>query len=332
MKRPLVVVTHRIHAEVADRLVYLAELDINVANEPWCPSDLARRLAEADAMMGFMTDSVDSLLLEKATRLKIVACALKGFDSYDVDACTARGVWVSIVPDLLTDPTAELAIGLAIGLGRHVRSADRHVRTGAFQGWRPTFYGTGLAGSTVAIIGLGQVGNAIAQRLSGFRCRIVGYDPRPVSVAGVELVALDAAISAADFVLVAAPLTTETRHLISRARLAKAKLDSLWINIGGGSVVDEDAVADALEQSVIGGYAADVFAFEDWLLPDRPRAIPQRLLAHPATLFTPHIGSAVRSVRLAIEHRAADNILDVLAGRPPRDAINDPHGRQPARA
>jgi phosphonate dehydrogenase len=323
---PHIVVTNRIHDDVAARLSAVGTVDVNTGVEPWSQEEMARRLARAGAMMGFMTDCVNARLLARAPQLRIVACALKGFDSYDVAACTERGIWLSIVPDLLTEPTAELAVGLAIGLGRHVRAADANVRRGAFAGWRPTFYGTGLAGSTVAIIGLGRVGSAIATRLSGFGCRLVGVDPAATPLQGVEQMEFLPALAEADFVIVALPLTPATRHLVSRAALAAAKPGSLWINVGRGSVVDEDAMADALHAGAIGGYAADVFAFEDWRLSDRPRTIPEQLLAHPATLFTPHLGSAVRVVRHAIETRAADNILDVLDGRPPRDAINRPMG------
>lgn len=322
--RPSIVVTNRIHEEVAVRLSRHGDVDVNAGTEPWPRDELARRLAGADAMMGFMTDCLDADLLERAPHLKVVACALKGFDSYDVAACTRRGVWVTIVPDLLTEPTAELAVGLAIGLGRHIRQADAYIRDGGFTGWRPTFYGTGLAGSTVAIIGLGKVGEAIARRLAGFECRLLGCDPCALPPAGMTRVGLGEALAAADFVIVAAPLTPTTRHLLSRKQLLGMKRGALLINVGRGSVVDETAVAEALGEKHLAGYAADVFAFEDWLLDNRPRSIPAELLSHPATLFTPHIGSAVTSVRLAIEHRAADNIIAVLDGRAPPDAINQP--------
>src|SRR5262249_56375245 len=115
---------------------------------------------------------------------KVIACALKGFDNFDVEACTAAGVWVTIVPDLLTNPTAELAVALALGLGRKLREGDTLVRSGGFKGWRPVLYGTGLDQSVVAIIGLGAVGCAVAKRLSGFGCRIVGVDPKQDPPAG----------------------------------------------------------------------------------------------------------------------------------------------------
>jgi len=175
-----------------------------------------------------------------------------------------------------------------------------------------------------AVIGLGHVGRAIVDRLRGFGCaRILGVDT-VVAPPGVEAVELNDAMAQADYVFVAVPLTSQSLHLIGAAQLALAKPGQLMINVGRGSVVNEDAVADALHTGKLSGYAADVFACEDWALPDRPTAIPQRLLAHPATPFTPHIGSAVRRVRMAIEHRAADNIIAVLEGREPADAINVP--------
>lgn len=319
-----IVVTHPIHAEVAQRLAALGTVDINTAIEPWSREELAARLQRATAMMGFMTDRVDAGLLAQAPQLRIVACALKGYDSYDVDACTHAGVWVSIVPDLLTEPTAELAIGLGIGLARHVRAGDSLVRQGQYHGWRAQLYGGGLAGATVAVVGLGAVGRAIVDRLQGFGCaRLLGVDPLSHDTRTVAT-DLETAMSAADYVFVAAPLVASSHHLIDAAVLARSKRGQYLINIGRGSVVDEHAVADSLAAGHLGGYAADVFEFEDWAWPGRPESIPPRLLAQPATLFTPHLGSAVQSVRLAIEHCAADNIEAVLAGRIPPEAINAP--------
>jgi phosphonate dehydrogenase len=321
---PRIVVTNRIHADVAARLAAVGEVDLNTNTEPLDATTLCNKLGEATAMMGFMTDCVDKKLLAAAPHLRIVACALKGFDSYDVNACTAAGVWVSIVPDLLTEPTAELAVGLAIGLGRQIRAADHYIREGSFAGWRPLFYGTGLADSTVTIIGLGKVGQAIAARLRGFGCKMLGVDPERPPVDNLQYVSLIEGIQAADYVIAAVPLTRTTFHLIDHGVLRMAKPHSLWINVGRGSVIDEEAIADCLAAGAIGGYAADVFAFEDWLLDKRPSGISPRLLNAPNTLFTPHIGSAVQRVRLAIEHRAADNIVAALSGHAPPDAINRP--------
>lgn len=321
---PRIVVTNRIHDEVLARLEALGSVEMNTGLEPWSATELAARLRGANAMMGFMTDRVDDALLAEAADLRIVACALKGYDAYDVDACSRRGIWLSIVPDLLTEPTAELAVGLAIGLARHLRAGDDHVRRTDYAGWRAHLYGTGLHGATVAVVGLGRVGAAIVERLRGFGCaRILGVDPQARHPAA-QPAALDEAMATAQFVFLAVPLRPDTRHLVDAGRLARTAAGQYLINVGRGSVVDEQAVAAALRAGRLGGYAADVFGCEDWGLTDRPARIPAALLDAPNTLFTPHLGSAVHSVRLAIEHRAADNIVAALTGDIPADALNHP--------
>ena len=322
--RPKILVTQRIHEVVQLRLSAHGDLDMNDSPDPWPPSEVLRRAAHATAIMGFMTDQVDSDLLRAAPKLEVVACALKGYDNYDVQACSQAGVWLSIVPDLLTEPTAELALGLAIGLARHIRQGDAYMRSESFTGWRTHFYGKGLHGSVAAVVGLGHVGSAIVQRLRGFGCaRILGVDPGAM-LAGVETVSLDTAAQQADYLFVAAPLTTNTHHLIGDEQLAQARAGQLVINVGRGSVVDESAVTRALQAGHIGGYAADVFGCEDWQLANRPQSVSPELLALDNTLFTPHIGSAVQAVRIAIEQSAADNIIAVLQGKVPPDAINMP--------
>jgi phosphonate dehydrogenase len=328
---PRIVVTNWVHDDVLARLARLGEVDANTSRAPWPRHEVMRRAGDADALLAFMPDRIDGEFLKACPRLRAVACALKGYDNFDVEACTAAGVWVSIVPDLLTNPTAELAVGLAIGLGRRVREGDAVVRSGVFDGWRPILYGQGLDGATVAIVGMGAVGRAIAARLAGFGPTLLGVDPQAPCPPGVAAAKLDDALPQSDYAIVAAPLTAATRHLIGRTAIARLKPQALLINIGRGSVVDEAAVAEVLEVGRLGGYAADVFELEDWALASRPRAIDPRLLAHPRTLFTPHLGSAVDGVRRAIAMRAAENIADVLSGSPPRDAINAPQRHAVAR-
>lgn len=324
LQGPKIVLTHPVFAAVRERLAAVGTVDMNPQAEPWPRDELLARLADADAMLAFMTDHVDMALLQAAPRLAIVGCALKGFDNIDVAACTRAGVWVSIVPDLLTAPTAELAIGLAIALGRQVLAGDAHVRAGGHRGWRPSFYGAGLAGAEVAVIGLGAVGKAIVTRLAGFGCaRIHGIDPEPRWPA-LQGLPLDEALARADLVFIAVPLTPPTLHLLDASRLRRCKPGQLIVNVGRGAVVHEEAIADALASGHLGGYAADVFAFEDWAQPQRPVAVPERLRRSAKCLLTPHLGSAVGAVRLEIEHRAADNLIAALNGRVPPDAINQP--------
>jgi hypothetical protein len=269
-RRPKVVVTNRIHPSVLSQLEAVARVEMNADLEPWTAQNLAGHLHEADAMMGFMTDRVDQALLDQAPRLRVVACALKGFDNYDVEACTRAGVWLSIVPDLLTVPTAELAIGLAIALARNIRAGDALVREGQFKGWRPQLYGTGLADSTVAVVGLGCVGRAIAARLAGFGCaRIVGVDPAPGRVGGDGAAAAGRGIGA------------------GALRLRRCAADARFPE------------AHRLGCTGTGAARAVHHQRGSWL-------------------------GRGHDVRMAIEQRAAGNIVAVLQGHAPPDAINLP--------
>lgn len=323
-EKPVVVVSHRVHPEVTALLSQHAVVVGNGTDDSW-PIDLVRRRCrDASALIAFMPDRVDDAFLAACPRLRIVACALKGFDNFDVAACTRHGVWITAVPDLLTAPTAELAVGLTIGLARHIAAGDRWVRGGGFRGWRPVFYGTGLAGSTVGIVGFGAVGRAIARRLAGFEARLLFFDAVPVDAKDAQAASLDALLATADIVIVAAPLTPDTRGMIGERALAGMKPGALLVNVGRGSVVDEDAVARALAAGRLGGYAADVFAFEDWNLASRPEEIPPALLrATERTLFTGHMGSAVAAVRLEIEKAAARAVVQALRGERPDGALND---------
>jgi phosphonate dehydrogenase len=210
-----------------------------------------------------------------------------------------------------------------LGLARNVLAGDRLIRSGDFQGWRPILYGTGLAGSTVGIIGYGAVGRALARMLQAFSCRVHYHDP---SVDGS--IPLETLLASSDFVLPLLPLTADTLHLLGREALGGIKHRSYLINVSRGSVVDEVAVADALETGQLAGYAADTFEMEDWARRDRPRDIDPRLLRlNDRTLFTPHLGSAVASARRQIEYAAANNILQALRGERPSGAINKPAKR-----
>jgi phosphonate dehydrogenase len=305
-----VVITQQVFPETIQLLSPHAEVIVGPPNR------------DADALMVFMPDSLDEAFLRSCPNLKIVAAALKGYDNFDVDACTRLGIWFTIVPDLLTEPAAELALGLMLALARNVFAGDRLIRTGEFHGWRPILYGTGLAGSTVGIVGFGAVGRALARMLQGFSCTVQHHDP------SVEhSIPLETLLASSDFILPLLPLTPDTLHLFNRETLDRIRPGAYLINVSRGSVVDEEAVADALESGQLAGYAADTFEMEDWARHDRPRQINPRLLRlTDRTLFTPHLGSAVASTRREIELAAANNILQALRGERPSGAINNPRG------
>jgi len=334
--KPKVVLTHRVHREVIELLAAHAEVIPNTTSGTLARDEILRRAQDAAAIMTFMPDRVDEAFLRACPQLRVVGCALKGYDNYDVEACTRHGVWITNVPDLLTIPTAELTIGLLVGLTRNLLAGDRFVRSGEFNGWRPVLYGSGLTGRTLGLIGMGAVGQAIAARLQGYELNLLYDDPRPLAPEletrwQLTRVSRDALLRQSDFVVPMVPYRPDTLHLIDAQALATMQDGAYLINACRGSVVDEEAVADALASGKLAGYAADVFEMEEWARADRPRVIPPRLLADTArTLFTPHIGSAVDSVRLAIEMEAATNILQTLRGEVPQGAINRPLARATA--
>lgn len=330
--QPRVLVTHWVHPEVLELLGRHCEVAGNPTRETWSAQRVQEAARECDAMIAFMPDAVNDAFLSQCPRLKIVAAALKGSDNFDIDACTRRGVWFSRVPDLLTIPTAELAIGLMIGVARNMLAGDDHIRSGSFHGWRPALYGTGLHGSTLGLIGLGAVGRAVAGRAAAFGMRILYVDPAlqpgdQIVPGAANAVSIDTLLMQSDFVLPLVHLTEETRHMINAGSIAKMKPGACLINVGRGSVVDEAAVAASLAAGHLAGYAADVYEMEDWALEARPRTIHPDLVADRArTFFTPHIGSAVDGVRREIALEAARNVLDVFAGRIPRGAMNQIRG------
>ncbi len=328
--KPKIVLTHWVHPEIIDLLQSAADVIPNTTRETLPREDLLLRAKDADALMVFMPDTIDADFLGRCPKLKIVSAALKGYDNFDVDACTQRGIWFSIVPDLLTIPTAELTIGLLLGLTRHLMEGDRRIRSGRFQGWRPELYGIGLTGRTLGIVGMGAVGRAIARRLSAFDMKLVYCDNVALTddleqAWGARRLSLDELLATSDFVVPMLPMTPQNLHLFNADTIGKMKSGSYLINACRGSVVDESAVVEALRTERLAGYAADVFEMEEWARPERPESVPQSLLDNTLqTFFTPHLGSAVKEVRIEIERQAATNILQALAGERPVGAINNP--------
>jgi len=272
-----------------------------------------RDAATFDAIVSLFNDPIDSALLDRAPRLRLVANFAVGYDNVDVSACAARGIVVTNTPGVLTEATADLAFGLLLSTARRITEGDRLVRRGIFLGLTPSFLvGAPVHGTTLALVGLGRIGQAMARRARGFGMRVI-YTSRtraPLDVErslGVTAVEMDESFARADFVSLHCPLTPETRHLVNAARLAGMKPGAILVNTTRGAVVDEAALAMALAQGPIGGAGLDVYE-------DEPRVHPA-LLGLENVVLAPHIGSADRPTREAMARIAVDNVLAVLAGR-----------------
>jgi phosphonate dehydrogenase len=327
MAKPVVVITQPVHPDTLDRLRPHYRVRPNETGATLPPAEVLDRARDAFGLMAFMTDGIDDVFLAACPRLRIVAGALKGADNIDLEACAARDVLVSVCPDLLSAPTAELAIALALGLLRNLAAGDAAARREDHDGWRPRLYGGTLTNARVGILGLGGVGRELARRLRGFTPEVRFFDPRAEEIPeaerhGAAPVDLTPLLETSSVLFLCAPLTPGTLHLVDAARIATMTAGSLLVNVGRGSVVDEAAVAAALETGQLAGYAADVFEFEDRSRADRPQGVhPALRRAVDRTLLAPHLGSAVGAVRREIELEAAQSLIDVVEGRTPRGAV-----------
>jgi glyoxylate reductase len=239
--------------------------------------------------------------LDAFPELRLIANFGVGYDRIDLDACRARGIAVTNTPGVLDAATADLAIGLMLAARRRIVEGDMLVRAGR---WGSTwsagpFLGREVTGATIAIVGLGRIGAAVARRAEAFEMRVLGVTSRSGD--------LDAALREADVVSLHTPLTPSTRGLLSRDRLALLRDGATLVNTARGAVVDEEALVDELVSGRIGA-GLDVFVHEPH--------VPERLLGLPNVVLTPHVASATVETRAAMTRIVVDNVLAFSSGRP----------------
>jgi glyoxylate reductase len=304
-----VFVTRRLPGDALERLA--AEHDVEVWPDDMPPprEDLLAGVAQAEGLLSMLVDQVDAELLDAAPSLRAVANYAIGFDNIDLEATAARDVQVGNTPDVLTDATADLAWALMLAVARRIVEASQDARDGRWRTWEPQgWIGADVHGATLAVVGAGRIGQAVARRASGFDMQVVMVD------LGDDL---HAALERADFVSIHAPLTPETRHLIDADALARMKPTAILVNTARGPIVDQDALAHALRAGRLAGAGLDVTDPEP-LPPGHP------LYATPNLLVVPHIGSATTTARAAMADRAVDNLLAGLDGKPMPYAVQPP--------
>jgi lactate dehydrogenase-like 2-hydroxyacid dehydrogenase len=320
--RPVVVVTRRLPAPVEEQLAREFHARLNADDHAFSAAELEDALRTADGLLPTVTDRLTAQLLAvEPLRTRLIANYGVGFNNIDTGAAKSRGLVVTNTPDVLTDDTADNAIALMLMVARRAGEGDRHVRSGAWTGWRPThMLGTRVTGKTLGLIGLGRIGRAVAHRAHhGFGMRVIFHDPFPPPPAVVaELGAeprsnVDDVLREADFVSLHSPATPETRHLIDARRLALMKPGAFLINNARGDIVDESALVAALRKRTIAGAALDVFEREPAVTPD--------LLTMENVVLLPHLGSATQETRVAMGLRALENLRAFFAGTPPRDRV-----------
>jgi len=256
-----------------------------------------------------LTEQIDRAVIDAAPSLKIIANVAVGYNNVDVDYARSRGIVVTNTPDVLTESVADCTWAMILGITRRIGEGERLLRRGEWKGWALDFLlGTELGGKQLGLIGLGRIGRAVAARAPAFGMR-VAYASRNSTLEGADRLSLDRLLNTSDVVSLHVPLTAETRHLIDRKAIARMKRSAYLINTSRGPVVDEQALAWALEQRLLAGAALDVYENEP--------AVEPALLELENVMLLPHIGSATIETRTAMADLAAENVVRVLSGRAP---------------
>jgi len=281
---------------------------------------LLREAADCDGLLTLLTDRVDTELLDRAPRLRVVANMAVGFDNIDVAAATARRVVVTNTPEVLTETTADFAFALILAAARRLVEADAFTRAGRWKTWGPLLLaGQDVHHATLGLIGVGRIGSAVARRAKGFEMRVLYYDTVRrhdlEQELGLEFRELDDVLREADIVSVHVPLTPQTRHLIGREQFRMMKKTAVFVNAARGPIVDQEALVEALRTRTIYAAGLDVFEQEP-IAPDDP------LLALDNVVVAPHIASASIPTRTRMATLAAENIAAVLQGRRPPTPVN----------
>ncbi|MEU6711457.1 D-glycerate dehydrogenase [Nonomuraea sp. NPDC046802] len=321
MTRPKVVVTGRLPEPVLAGLTEVGTLwTPPPRGGPLSPEALRAAVPGASAVVSMLHDRIDAAIADAAgPGLRVVANVAAGYDNLDVTALRERGVVATNTPGVLTDATADLTMGLLLAVTRRLGEGERLIRDG--RPWRfalDFMLGSQVTGKLLGVVGLGEIGRAVARRARAFGMRVAytgrrRADPEVEGELDVTYMSQTDLLAHSDAVTLHCPLTPRTRHLIDAAALSAMKPTAFLVNTSRGAVVDEAALVEALRSGAIAGAGLDVFE-------DEPRVHP-RLLDLDNVVLVPHLGSATMETRTAMAQLAADNVRAVLSGAPPLTPI-----------
>lgn len=315
-EKPVVVLTRRWPEAIEAQMAKMFDLRVNASDQPMSREQLAQALLDADVVCPTVTDKIDAQLLSAPNlRTRLLANFGVGFNHIDVAAAQAQGIAVTNTPGVLTDATAEIAMTLLLTSARRTGEGERLVRSGDWDGWRPThMLSTQVTGKTLGIIGMGRIGTALARQAHhGFGMSILytARNPRPQSEE-IELGAvrceIDELLRRADFVSINCPATPETQNLINLAKLKLMQPRAHLINTARGDIINEADLVTALSTGVIAGAGLDVFV-------DEPN-VSQALMDLQQVVLLPHMGSGTVETREAMGNCALVNIQAFFAQQP----------------
>jgi lactate dehydrogenase-like 2-hydroxyacid dehydrogenase len=318
--KPVILVTKRIYPEAIEYLRQRAEVDYEESDDGLSAPQLAARIGGKQGIVSQLTDKFPAEVIEGLAGIRVIANVAVGYDNIDVAAATRRGILVTNTPEVLTDTTADFAFTLLLAAARRVVEGHQYVHSGQWTKWRiDLLVGQDVHHRTLGIFGMGRIGQAVARRARGFSMRILYHDaqPAPESIEkelGLELVGAERLLRESDFVSLHVPLLPETRHLIGAQQLRMMKPTAILVNTSRGPVVDEAALAEALDQRVIAGAGLDVF--------EREPQVEPLLLKLENVVLAPHIASASVDTRRQMSVMAAENAVAALEGKRPPNLLN----------
>ena len=321
MTQPKVLVARRVPAAVIDKLAAHFDLDFHQGDSPLSADELRARLQGKAGAYITGTERITAELLDACPDLRAICTMSVGYNHIDLAACTARRVLVTNTPDVLTETTADFGFALLMATARRMSEGERLLRDGGWKSWAWDFLaGADIHNSTLGILGMGRIGQAIARRgRFGFGMNVAYHNRSRLPAEteaelGARYVSKDDLLREADHLVLVLPYSAESHHCIAAAELALMKPTATLINIARGGIVDEDALAAALREHRIAAAGLDVFEGE-------PRVNPA-LLALPNVVLTPHIASATMPTRVAMATLAADNLIAALTGAKPQTPLN----------
>lgn len=309
--RAAVFVSRKVFPEVIAKLGEHFDVEMNDADDVLTPAQLSQRLQGKVAVLTTGSERVDAAILAANPQLRIVANIAVGYNNFDMAAINAAGVLATNTPDVLTETTADFGFALLMATARRVTESEHFLRAGLWNKWSlDMFAGAEVRGSTLGILGMGRIGQAIARRgAHGFGMKVIYHnrsrlDPALEAECKASYVDKDSLLKTADHVMLVLPYSAEAHHTIGAAEIAQMKPTATLVNIARGGIVDDAALALALRNRVIAAAGLDVFEGEPKVHPD--------LLTVPNVVLTPHIASSTMGTRMAMAMLAADNVIAFL--------------------
>lgn len=321
MSKPKILVARRVVPTVIERLSAHFAVTSNQADEVWSKTDLIQRLRGKSGVLTTGGDRIDGEVLAACPDLRICANMAVGFNNFDIEAMTARGVLASNTPDVLTETTADFGFALVMATARRITESEHYLRAGLWNRWSyDMFAGSDIHGSTLGVLGMGRIGQGIARRgAHGFGMKVIYHnrtrlDDEIESQLKASYVSKDELLSSSDHLILVLPYSVASHHAIGKAELERMKPTATLVNIARGGIVDDAALAVALKEKRIAAAGLDVYEGEPKVHPD--------LLSVPNIVLTPHIASSSMPTRLAMADLAADNLIEFLIRQKALTPIN----------